>query len=347
MSPAPGSPAGAAPRCSVIIPTHDRRETLLRCLASLLAQDLAPEAFEIVVVDDGSTDGTAAAVEGLAREAGRAIRLVAQAHRGPSAARNAGAAVARADVLAFLDDDTIASPSWLDEGLRVLEEGDADLAGVEGRTEIPSGEGGGPLARRTENLRGRRFLGCNLFFRREAFEEVGGFDERFGRIAFREDTDLAHRIQKAGGRIAWVPTAVVTHPAGPGTWRTPLAHAWRYRNDPLLFLKDWRWYITRVDVHTFGVVSIWKPRPVLYVLYLVALPSVLLVGPAWGAGAAASALAGILFLHMHRGAPEDARPHEVLLLVAVCAVVPAVWLGAVFTGWWRAVGAYRENVLRV
>ena len=309
----------------------------MRCLESLLAQELAPEAFEVIVVDDGSTDGSAEAAADLARERGRAIRVVAQSHKGPSAARNAGAHEARAEVLAFLDDDTIASPSWLEEGLRAFD--DPDHAGVEGRTELPAREGGGPFARRTENLRGRRYLGCNLFFRRSVFEGVGGFDERFGRVAFREDTDLAHRVQKTGGRIRWMPSAVVTHPPGRGSWRTPLAHAWRYRNDPLLFRKDWRWYLTRVDVHQLGLVSIWKPRLVLYAIYLIALPSVLLVGPAWAAGAAASALAGILFVHMHRGAPEDARPHEVLLLVLVCAVVPLVWLAAMATGWARAVSA--------
>jgi GT2 family glycosyltransferase len=314
-------------RASVIVPTHNRREAVQRCLRSLLDQDLPPEEYEIIVVDDGSIDGTA---DALGEMPGR-IRVMRQERKGPSAARNRGAAEARGDVLAFLDSDTVADPSWLREALARFDD-DPDLAGVEGRTEIPDGDRSGPFGRRTQNLRGQRYLGCNLLFRRQIFEEVGGFDERFGLVPFREDTDLAHRVLRAGGEIRWVPSAGVTHPVEKATWRAPLAHAWRYRNDPHLFAKDWRWYLTRVDVHQLGPVAIWKPRPVVYLVFLIAFPTVFITGASWAAGAAAFSLAGVMLAHINRGAPTDARPHEVLLLILVSIVVPFVFLAGIAYG---------------
>lgn len=318
------------PAASVIVPTHQRRESVEGCLRSLLAQDLPPDEFEIILVDDGSTDGTADRMEAVAREACRAVTVIRQDRRGPGAARNAGAAAAKGTVFAFIDSDTLAHHSWLREGLVPF--GEDGVVGVEGRTLIPEGEGGGPFARRTQNPFGRRFMGCNLLFRREAFEAVGGFDEAFGRIPFREDTDLAHRVLKEGGRIAFAPAALVSHPPGDGTWRTPLYLAWRYRNDPLLFRKDWRSYLTRVDVYPLGQVTIWKPRLVLYGLYLVSLPALIFAGATWAGGAAAVTLSGILLLHLHRCAPKDAPPHQLLLLFPVCALVPFVFSAAIFVG---------------
>ncbi|MCZ6602579.1 MAG: glycosyltransferase family 2 protein [Planctomycetota bacterium] len=315
---------------SVIVPTHNRKEAVERCLLSLFAQDLPAGDFEILIVDDGSTDGTAKRLAEVAEEAGRSVRVITQDHKGPAAARNAGAREARGEVLAFLDSDTIAHSAWLREGMVPLAE--AEVAGVEGRTMIPAGEGGGPFARRIQNPFGRRFLGCNLIFRKEEFERAGRFDERFGLIPFREDTDLAHRVLERGGRIAFAPAALITHPSGQGTWRTPLLQAWRYRNDPLLFRKDWKTYLLRVDVHQIGLISIWKPRIVLYLVYLFALPMLLVTGGAWAAGATAAALMGILLIHLHKFAPKETQPHEIILLFPVCALVPFVFLAAVLTG---------------
>jgi glycosyltransferase involved in cell wall biosynthesis len=100
------------PELSVVIPTHDRLDTLPDVLAALEAQAGAPD-FEVVVVDDGSSDGTG---EWLAERRQRArvrLRVIHQPGRGPAAARNTGVAVAAGQWVAFLGDDTVPSPGWL------------------------------------------------------------------------------------------------------------------------------------------------------------------------------------------------------------------------------------------
>ena len=97
-----------SPAYSVVIPTYNRLDTLPEVLAALAAQHDAPP-FEVVVVDDGSTDGTAEWI----RTWGGDVHLLRQQNRGPAAARNAGVAAARGNVVAFLGDDTVPSPGWL------------------------------------------------------------------------------------------------------------------------------------------------------------------------------------------------------------------------------------------
>ena len=99
------------PLASVVIPTHQRKDSLLRALASLATQTTPREQYEVVVVVDGSDDGSREAVESL--EAGYSLRVLWQPNRGRAAARNAGVAAARGDVVVMLDDDMTATPEFL------------------------------------------------------------------------------------------------------------------------------------------------------------------------------------------------------------------------------------------
>ncbi len=100
------------PQASVVIPTHDRLDVLPEVLAALEQQD-ADAAFEVVVVDDGSRDGTGAWLAERRRGFARPLTVLAQENRGPAAARNAGVAAAAAPLVAFLGDDTVPSAGWL------------------------------------------------------------------------------------------------------------------------------------------------------------------------------------------------------------------------------------------
>ncbi len=199
-------PPDPEPRVSVVVATRDRPERLAALLAALEAQTLAPEEFEIVVVDDASDPP--ARVPGDGR-----LRLLRNdAPRGPGGARNAGWRAARGALIAFTDDDCRPRPRWLEAGLAAHEA--AREAVVQGATEPDPEERGrlGPFSRtvRVEQL-GPQYETCNVFYPRELLERLGGLDEGFGLRPGGEDTDLAWRAIEAGRPTVFCPDAVVRH----------------------------------------------------------------------------------------------------------------------------------------
>lgn len=176
-------------------------------------QSLPEDAFEVVVVDDGSEPEARVAIERAVD--GRGPRLSIVRHptaRGPGAARNSGWRRAHAPLVAFTDDDCAADRNWLRAGLAASTA--APGAIIQGRTE-PSVEelgGDGVLSRtvRVEGL-GPRYETCNMFYPRQVLESLGGFDERFGLTPGGEDTDLAWRAMEAGIATRYCDQAVVRH----------------------------------------------------------------------------------------------------------------------------------------
>lgn len=200
-----------APELSVIVPAFDAARTIEGQLGALCDQR-PTHPWEVLVCDNGSSDGTPELVRRWARRLPE-LRLVdASAVRGPGAARNAGAAVARAPRLAFCDADDRVGPGWVAGMRRALDEHDV----VGGRFELV------PTSRhqiavtwspQEHGLTNLDFLpgfvtagAGNLGVRSEAFRSVGGFDER---AATREDDDLCLRLQLAGYRIAFAPDVVL------------------------------------------------------------------------------------------------------------------------------------------
>jgi glycosyltransferase involved in cell wall biosynthesis len=192
----------------VIIPARDAQATLPRALASVGEQELGVGSFEVIVVDNGSRDGTVA----LAERPGVVTRVIRRARGdGPGAARNAGAEVAAGSVLAFLDADCRPAPGWLAAGVSAC--GDADL--VQGRV-LPDPEADlGPFDR-TLSVGGAHglFESANLFVTREMFERAGGFPaglEQSGDAPFGEDVIFGWRAVRAGARTSFCDGALVYH----------------------------------------------------------------------------------------------------------------------------------------
>lgn len=195
-----------APAISVVLPTYQRLERLQRVLASLAAQDLA-DPFEVVVVSDGSTDGTEEYLS-----AGRTplpVRAVCQANQGPAAARNAGIRVADGDLVVFIDDDVVADRALLARHLDAHRRHGPDTV-VIGPMLNPPDHHFAPwtaweqamLAKQYEALHAgwyvpgaRQFYTGNASIRREHLDAVGGFDESFRRA---EDIELAFRLADRG-----------------------------------------------------------------------------------------------------------------------------------------------------
>jgi GT2 family glycosyltransferase/peptidoglycan/xylan/chitin deacetylase (PgdA/CDA1 family) len=205
-------------RFSIVIPTHQRRDRVLRTVAALSEQ--GREDFEVVVVVDGSTDGTADALRALSVPF--PLTVLEQSNRGAAAARNAGAAVARGEILLFLDDDMEADPSLLAEHDRSLREGvDLVLGDLPLHPESPPNvlsAGVGSWARsRRDRLAAdpdviplADLLTGQLSIARETFERIGGFDADFTRDGLfgGEDIDFGYRVLKAGCRVRFNPAAI-------------------------------------------------------------------------------------------------------------------------------------------
>ncbi len=213
------------PAVSVVIPTFQRASRLPALVAALEAQTNAPP-FEVVVVDNGSTDDTSARLADLAASTSLDLRVArVLTNRGPARARNLGVRSARAPVLAFTDDDCLPHPGWLAAGAAAL---DAGATLVVGRVRPPDDADPGPFDRRLVVADDRFFQTANLFARRADVLAVGGFDEAF-RDAAGEDTDLALRVlARVGGRSAFAGRAVVEHPVQRGDWRTAVRTATRW-----------------------------------------------------------------------------------------------------------------------
>jgi len=221
---------------SIIIPACNGAATLAECLAACLAQDYPHT--EVIVVDDGSTDSTAA----IARATG-GVRLVQQANQGPAAARNHGARVARGEVLAYTDSDCAPRSDWIAALIAQFDEGVVAVGGT-----YTMANGASRLARVIQAEIAARhaqfagevdFLGSfNVAYRKDAFDAVGGFHEGY-RAASGEDNDLAYKLQDAGGRLRFTKDAEVAHYHPERLWpylRTQAKHGfWRvklYRDHP-------------------------------------------------------------------------------------------------------------------
>jgi len=192
----------SAPLVSVVVAVYNGEATIGAALASLLAQDYEP--YDVVVVDDGSTDGTAEIVREF-----DTVDYVRQGNRGPGAARNAGAARARGTLLAFLDADDEAVPRKLSVQADYLERNPA-VGCVLGRQDIEFVGMDQPAWMKPDAVFGDLAGICftTAMIRREAFVAVGGFDPD-RRLQGSEDRDLMVRLRAAGVGIEVLPQVVI------------------------------------------------------------------------------------------------------------------------------------------
>ena len=204
-----------SPEFSVIVCTRNGRQRIGACLDALRLQ--THPRFETIVVDDGSSDGTAEFVENHYPEA----RLVRTGGKGLSAARNAGARMARGKIFAFTDDDCRPDPEWLEQlGCGFVGNTWAAVGGPNlppppdnVATSVVASAPGAPSHVMLDDQEAEHLPGCNLAVRREAFEQIGGFDERFHTAG--DDVDFCWRLRSEGLLLGFVPTAFVWHDRRP------------------------------------------------------------------------------------------------------------------------------------
>jgi glycosyltransferase involved in cell wall biosynthesis len=322
----------SAPFFSVIIPTFNRRDGLRDILHSLSCQKGFPGGFEVIVVVDGSTDGTVEMLRDVTMP--YPLSLIEQDNGGASTARNAGAALARGEYIALTEDDVIPASDWLSTAYTLLVTRNLDI--LEGRTEY---QGTGGSVRRFEPPGIPSFIPCNLFIRRSSFAAAGGYESGFfdrdAGLYFREDADLGFRLLDMGFSMYIASDVRVAHPLQFSTLRAALRHAQRYRFDPLLYKRHPRRYREFIEVKHIAGVTVRRPQHYVALGGACGLAAMIagfsLNAPlAWAGGAAMVLLSGILFRYKYHGA-RAFSPREVATTLAFIAV-PFVYLAALLRG---------------
>jgi hypothetical protein len=347
---------------SVVVPTMGRPS-----LAALLAA-LGDTDVEIVVVDDRPSPHPPLEVD---------AKVVAGPARGPAAARNAGWKAARGDWIAFLDDDVLPDPDWIERLTDDLDAAGEGVGGVQGRLSVPLPEDRRPTdwERVTAGLAEGAWITADMAYRRAALARCGGFDERLPR-AFREDAELAFRVRKAGWTLIRGERRV-THPVRPeSAWvsvRTQRGNA----DDALLrhlYGPDWRtlleippgrrsrhvavtaagvvalaavagWAVTRASAGRAGGWVAARASAGHAAGWAVTDGSAgraAAPGRGWAVAAAAAGLAwaaGTAEFAAARIVPGPRTPREVATMLVTSAVIPPVATAHWLRGWWRWRGA--------
>jgi GT2 family glycosyltransferase len=198
------------PHVSVVVCAYNAERTLDRCLSSLAALDY-PD-YEVILVNDGSRDGTLAIAERHAF-----CRIINQPNKGLSVARNVGAEAASGEIVAYTDSDCVADPDWLTYLVAKMEAGRLVACGGPNfpppePSLIPAAVAvspGGPTHVLLSDEVAEHIAGCNMAFRRDVLLRLGGFDPIYR--AAGDDVDICWRLQDAGYTIGFCPAAVVWH----------------------------------------------------------------------------------------------------------------------------------------
>jgi O-antigen biosynthesis protein len=205
----PLRPDASWPLISVVVCTYNGSRTLRDCLSGL--RKIEYPNYEVIVVDDGSRDNSAA----IARELGAVV--ISTENRGLSSARNTGMEAATGEIVAYIDDDAYPDPHWLSYLAAMFRA--APFAAVGGPNIAPPGDGsiaecvvnapGGPVHVLLSDTEAEHIPGCNMAFRKSHLQSIGGFDPRFRTAG--DDVDVCWRIQQHGWKIGFSAAAMVWH----------------------------------------------------------------------------------------------------------------------------------------
>lgn len=325
------------PLATIVVPAYNAARTIEACVEACLNQDYA--AVEVVVTDDGSTDGTARIVRRYP------VHYLWQENAGPASARNRGWRAATGEIVCFTDSDCVPAPDWVS---RLVEQYTSEeIAGVGGTYDIVNDIVNGSnsllarciheeiVQRHLEMPRYVDYLGAfNVSYRRAVLEKVGGFDESY-RIASGEDNDLAYRVRKQGHRLVFTRGARVAHYHPSNLWRYLGQQFWHgywrmklYRQHPDM---------SRGDVYS-GLLDFIQPP--LCVVTLALMPLALLWPLLWG-------LVGVLvLLDLGLQVPNTVRICRRTGEVKLWALAPITWLRGYARGLGMVVGVWDLFVRR-
>lgn len=217
----PGPDDERLPHVTVIVPVKDRREQMLRCLEASLELDYP--SYDVLVADNGSSDGTPEACLELAADSDVDVEVI-HVDGNLAAVRNGAARYARGEIVAYTDSDCLPQREWLRAGVRPFM-ADARVGVVSGRTEPEHPLDGmrWPASRDIPEFSGR-YEGCNVLYRREALTHSDGFSEVLG--FWWEDTAAGFAVRRGGWEPAFAPDAIVFHDVTQPGYAWHVKRAW-------------------------------------------------------------------------------------------------------------------------
>jgi glycosyltransferase involved in cell wall biosynthesis len=269
---------------SVIICTHNRSASLGRTLSSFLQSTSDGLSWELLVVDNDSTDETKQVIESFITASKLAVRYIFEGKRGLSEARNHGLCEAQGEIIIFIDDDVIVSPTYLLEVKKAFDELDPMCVGGkvlldENLTRPPwwdercdgavgKFDRGDSVIVAGRSDRALTGIGANMSFRRSAFEKYGLFRTDMGRkgadLTTGEDAEMFQRLRKRGELVIYYPGALVYHSPAQQRFSKPYLREFYYRLGEWNFMRDLD--LPERTVMIFGVPR-WRYRLLLHYLW--------------------------------------------------------------------------------
>lgn len=232
-------------RASVVVPVHNAAKMIVGCLQALHRQSLPGHEYEVIAVDDGSSDST------RERVAEYGTKLLTQDHQGPAVARNLGAAQAQGEIVLFTDADCVPASDWIETMLTPFS--DEQIVGVKGvycthQKELVARFVQLEYEDKYDLMRKERYIDFidtySAAYRKEVFNDNGGFDPAFPR-ASGEDVEFSYRLAERGYKMVFLPQAIVYHRHVDSLWdylkRKFYVGYWRvlmYRKHPGKVWKD-------------------------------------------------------------------------------------------------------------
>jgi glycosyltransferase involved in cell wall biosynthesis len=215
-------------KVSVIIPTYNRKNLLREALHSLFQQSYPKEKYEIIVVDNSSTDGTEQMITELLKKAPCGLKYFRKKNEGPAPARNLGMQCAEGSVIAFTDSDCLASPDWIEKGVQAFDAD--DIAFVSGKI-LPKPDMPVSFFSPFNYVLSEHpiYPTNNIFYRKDILDSSGGFDTRFSYPSGGEDAELAWRIKRKGWKNIFSQDLIIFH------------EVHRFTLLDIIFREIWRW----------------------------------------------------------------------------------------------------------
>jgi hypothetical protein len=317
---------------SVVVPTWGRLDQLDSCLDALSRQTLAPERFEIIIVDDDPDHNTLHLVSSWRsrkHESGpRLIYFANTGQHGAAAARNRGWRIARAPIIAFTDDAAIPAPDWLEQALAAFS---GSVEALCGKILMPFAATPTEYQRQELRKQSAEFSCANFFCRRALLENEGGFDERFADAGCSEN-DLHFRLLARPAGIVRAEQVRVTQPLRPPPWGASVSELRHSVGQALLFKKHPLLYRQKIQG---------RPPWDYYAIVAVLLLALVATAVKLPLMAAAGVLAWlVLTVRLCRGRLHDTsrRLKHVAEIIVTSVLIPPM---AVF---WRLSGALRYRV---